>query len=198
MKMRTMPVSAVDLLRRMHRHRAWVNGNMLAAAANLPEEKLRAEFPIGQGSIWKTLVHLYAAEYVWLQALEGEEDPLLPGDLPGKLPGNQQGEGGLAGLSDLRDRWAALERRWDDYFAALRPENLGELVVKKSTGYGLGRNFGTARSDVLIHVCTHAQYTVAQACNMLRQVGATDLPETMLMTLARKEAVSSSSGGGAT
>jgi hypothetical protein len=40
-----------DLLRRLHRHRAWVNGNLLAAAAGLGEEPLRREFPIGQGSV---------------------------------------------------------------------------------------------------------------------------------------------------
>jgi uncharacterized damage-inducible protein DinB len=40
---------------------------------------------------------------------------------------------------------------------------------------------------VLLHVCTHAQYTTAQVVNMLRQVGATSLPDTMLITLARKQ-----------
>jgi uncharacterized damage-inducible protein DinB len=78
-----------------------VNGNLLTAAASLRDEKLRWPFQIGQGSIWKSLVHLHAAEYVWLEALLGNDDPLLPGDLPGKLPGKQQGEGGITGLDDL-------------------------------------------------------------------------------------------------
>jgi uncharacterized damage-inducible protein DinB len=37
-----------------------------------------------------------------------------------------------------------------------------------------------------MHVCTHAHYTAAQVVNMLRQIGV-ELPETMLITLARKE-----------
>jgi uncharacterized damage-inducible protein DinB len=45
----------------------------------------------------------------------------------------------------------------------------------------------TSRGDVLLHVCTHAQYTTAQAVNMLRQVGVEKLPDTMLITLARQE-----------
>src|SRR5438132_6714136 len=100
-----MYMNAVELLKRLHQHRSWVNGNLLTAAASLTDEQLRSPFQIGQGSIWKSLVHLYAAEYVWLEALFGNEAFLVPGDLPGKLPGNQQGEGGITGLADLREKW---------------------------------------------------------------------------------------------
>ena len=181
-------MNAVELLQRLHQHRAWVNGNLLTTAAKLSDGQLRSPFPIGQGSIWKSLVHLYAAEYVWLEALLGNDDPLLPGDLPGKLPGNQQGEGVITGLEELRDKWSALEQRWIGYLATLTPESLEELVHKKSTSSGWGKRFGTRRSDVLLHVCTHAHYTAAQVVNMLRQLGVEGLPETMLISLARHEA----------
>ena len=59
---------------------------------------------------------------VWLEALLGNDDPLVPGDLPGQLPGNQQGEGGITGLDDLRHKWSALEQRWTGHLAALTPE----------------------------------------------------------------------------
>ena len=181
-------MNAVDLVQRLHQYRAWVNGNLLTTAASLSDEQLRLPFQIGQGSIWKSLVHLYAAEFVWLEALLGNDDPLVQGDLPGKLPGNQQGESGITDLDDLRHKWIALEQRWSGYLASLTPESLDELVYKKSTSYGLGKRFGTQRSDVLLHVCTHAHYTAAQVVNMLRQAGADKLPETMLISLARQEA----------
>jgi len=181
-------MNAVELLRRLHRHRAWVNRNLLTAAAGLSDGQLRSPFAIGQGSVWKSLVHLYAAEFVWLEALLGDDDPLLPGDLPGKLPGNQQGEGGVTDLDDLRQKWSALEERWAGYLAALTDEALEEVVYKKSTSSGLGKRWGTSRADVLLHVCTHAHYTAAQVVNMLRQAGVERLPETMLISLARHEA----------
>lgn len=181
-------MNAVDLVQRLHEHRAWVNGNLLTTAESLSDEQLRTPFQIGQGSIWKSLVHLYAAEFVWLEALLGDDDPLIQGDLPGKLPGNQQGEGGITNLDDLREKWIALEQRWNGYLASLAPESLDELVYKKSTSYGLGKRYATRRSDVLLHVCTHAQYTVAQVLNMFRQAGADKLPDTMLIALARQEA----------
>lgn len=148
-----------------------MNSNLLTAAATLSDEALRSPFQIGQGSVWKSLVHLYAAEYVWLEALLGNDDPLVQGDVRGKLPGNQQGEGGVTGLEDLRQKWSVLEQRWVDYLASLTPEALEEMGYKVSTSSGLGKRFGSRRSDILLHVCTHAHYTAAQVVNMLRQAG---------------------------
>ena len=178
-------MNAVELLERLHRHRAWVNRNLLTAAATRSDDQLRSAFPIGQGSVWKSLLHLYAAECVWLEALLGNEAFLVPGDLPGKIPGNQQGEGGITGLDDLRQKWSALEQRWVDYLASLTPTALEEVVYRQSSS---GQRFGTRRSDVLLHVCTHAHYTAAQVVNMLRHVGLERLPDTMLISLARQEA----------
>jgi uncharacterized damage-inducible protein DinB len=180
-------MNAVELIQRLHQHWAWVNGNLLTAAATLSDWQLQSPFTIGQGSVWKSLVHLYAAEFVWLEALLGNEEFLVPGDLPGKLPGNQQGEGGITDLADLRRKWSALEERWAGYLAGLSPAALEEVVYRKSVS--LGTRLGTRRSDVLLHVCTHAHYTAAQVVNMLRQTGVASLPETMLISLARHEAM---------
>ena len=86
-------MNAADVVRRLHEHRMWANHHLLDSAAMLPEESLRRQFPIGQGSVWKSLTHLFAAEYVWLEALLGNETALAPGDVAGKLPGNQEGPG---------------------------------------------------------------------------------------------------------
>jgi uncharacterized damage-inducible protein DinB len=181
-------MNAVDLVKRLHQHRAWVNANLLAAAATLSDVQLRSPFQIGQGSIWKSLVHLYAAEFVWLEALMGNDDPLVQGDVRGKLPGNQQGEGGITSLDDLREKWSGLEHRWVGYLASLTPDALEDTVYKVSTSSGLGQRFASRRADVLLHVCTHAHYTAAQVVNMLRQAGSDKLPETMLISMARHEA----------
>lgn len=181
-------MNAVELVKRLHFHRSWVNSNLLTTVSTLSEDQLLAPFQIGQGSIWRSLLHLYAAEYVWLETLLGNEEPILQGDLPGKLPGNQQGEGGITGLEELKPKWQTLEQRWSDYLQSLTPESLDDIVFKKSTSFGLGKRYGTRRGDILLHVCTHAQYTVAQIVNMLKQSGVEHLPETMLISLARLEA----------
>jgi uncharacterized damage-inducible protein DinB len=180
-------MNAVDVFQRLFQHRAWVNANLLAAAAKLTDEQLRAPFQIGQGSIWKSLVHMHAAEYVWLESLLGNEQPLLPGDLPGTIPGNQQGEGGIKDLQELRQKWSVLEQRWTAYLAALKPEALEDRVYRTSTSFGAGKRFATRRSDVMLHVCMHAHYTAAQVVNMFRQSGADKLPDTMHIAMARQE-----------
>ena len=178
------------LIGRLHEHRQWVNRSLIAAARELSPSQLRREFPIGQGSVWQSLLHMYAAEYVWLEALLGDDNPLVPGDLPGKLPGNQQGDTAIESLDELKEKWAILDRRWDDYLANLARGHLDELVSKKSTRSGKGILFRTKASDVLLHVCTHAQYTTAQVVNMLRQLGVGELPDAMLISLAREQAAS--------
>ncbi|MBI3862464.1 MAG: DinB family protein [Planctomycetia bacterium] len=181
-------MTSVALIQRLHQHRRWVNENLLATAKSLSNEQLHRSFQIGQGSIWKSLLHLYAGEFVWLEALWGDENPLTPGDMPGRLPGNQEGEGAIASLPELAQKWAKLDERWALYLADLSEKSLDEVVYKVSTSSGFGRRLGTRRADVLLHVCTHAQYTTAQIVNMLRHAGIEKLPDTMLITLARQEA----------
>lgn len=178
---------AVRLITRLHEHRRWVNQALLGSAAALSEEQLHQRFSIGQGTVWNSLLHLYAAEYVWLEALLGNESPVLPGDLADALPGNQLGTGGIESLQELAKKWNEQEQRWIEYLEQLSPDTLDDLVGKRSTSSGKGRVHQTRREDILLHVCTHAQYTTAQVVNMLRQLGAEPLPATMLITLARTQ-----------
>lgn len=179
---------ASDLIRRLHLHRMWVNHRLLEAVRSLTNAQLLQPFAIGQGSVWRTLTHLLAAEHIWLEALLGNESPMMAGDVPGKLPGNQEGEGEIQSLDKLTSKWEELDQRWNQYLDMLTDDDLDEMIYKTSTSSGLGKRHGTRRVDVLLHVCTHAQYTTAQLMNMLRQLGVTPLPDVMLISLARQEA----------
>lgn len=180
-------MTSVELIKRLHEHRMWSNRQLLNASEALTEAQLRQTFEIGQGSVWKTLLHMLAAEYVWLEALEGNETPLMPGDRAGLLPGNQQAEGAIQSFEELRLKWVELDRRWNAYLSDLTEPQLDEFVYKVSTSSKKGNRSGTKRSDILLHVCTHAQYTTAQLVNMLKQLGRTSLPDSMLITMARQE-----------
>lgn len=168
-------MDSLQLIRRLHQHRAWANRKLCAAAATLTDEQLHRPFDIGRGSLWATLIHLYAAEYAWLEALGGKAEVPLPAD------------GAFANLEELQVAWTALDRRWDRYLGDLTPARLDLSVHKRSTAAGL--IFATPASDVLLHVATHAQYTAAQAVNMLRRLGTspTALPDLQLVTMSRQE-----------
>lgn len=187
-------MSASKLILRLHQHRLWVNQRVREAVQGLSDQQLQQRLAIGQGSVWKTLTHLLAAEYVWLEALLGNQSPVFPGDLPDQLPGNQQGPEALSSLSQLTGCWLNTEARWRRYLERLTDADLADPVYKISTSSQAGKRHGIARSDILLHVCTHAQYTTAQLVNMLRQLHVSPLPDVMLITLARQEAASSAPG----
>ena len=178
-------MKSTELIERLHKHRRWVNQGLLQAAAKLNGHQLQQEFPMGQGSIWKSLTHLYGAEFVWLEALLGNEQPIATGDAVGKLPGNQDGEKPIGGLAELKTRWEELESRWSTYVSSLTSASLKETIYKRNSV--TGERIPNRRVDILIHVCTHAQYTTAQVMNMLRHVGVETLPDTMLTAYARDE-----------
>ncbi len=180
-----MKSRAVQVIGRLHRHRAWVNAQLLEAAARLGQDELHRTLAIGQGSIWRSLTHMFAAEFVWLEALLGNPKAIAPGDIAGKLPGNQEGPDALNSLGALKQQWTALEARWKKYLDTLQDEQLDVMVPKASSRDGQVR--ALRQSDILLHVCTHAHYTAAQVVNMLRQVGASPLPDPMLISLAREE-----------
>lgn len=179
-------MNATDIIRRLHQHRMWANRRLVAAARSLTDEQLRQAFAIGQGSVWKSLCHMYGAEYVWLATLEGDENATVPGDAPDKLPGNQQGEGAIASLAELEERWQQVDAGWDVYLQKLSDADLETSVQRVSSSNR--KRYSTRRSDVLLHVCTHAHYTTAQVMNMLRQLGVSPLPDPMLISLAREGA----------
>lgn len=187
-------MTATETIQRLHQHRMWVNHRLWEAVGGLSEEQLQQALPIGQGSVWRTLTHLYAAEYVWLEAMLGDERPLAPGDAPGKLPGNQEGEGAAQSLAELIARWEELDGRWKAFLEGLTDASLDGVIYKVSTSSAAGQRHAVKLSDCLLHVCTHAQYTTAQLVNMLRQLGRRELPDVMLITLARQEAAAGTGG----
>ena len=65
------------LIQRLHEHRQWVNRQLMDSAKQLTDEQLHRSFPMGQGSIWKSLTHLYAAEYVWLEGRQRQVKTIL-------------------------------------------------------------------------------------------------------------------------
>ena len=130
-------MNAIDLIRRLHEHRIWANHNLVAAAGGVSDESLRKTFAIGQGSIWKTLLHLYAAEHVWLESMLGREQAITPGD----VPGNQEAAGAIDTLDELQTRWSDLDQRWQTHLRDLTPANLDETVYRVSSN---GMRFGTA------------------------------------------------------
>ena len=166
-------MDASDVVRRLHAHRAWANEQLVQAARRLDDQQLRRTFPIGQGSVWSSLVHLYGADVLWLEAFEARPQSPFPRD------------DDFDGLDALTAAWADLNGRWLDHLAALRVAHLSLPV----TFLDLRGNRCTLAEvlDGHLQLCTHAAYTAAQVVNMLRQLGVQPLPNLMLLALSHAE-----------
>ena len=88
-------MNAVDLVQRLHQHRAWVNGNLLTTAADLSDEQLRSPFQIGQASVkvGASVGVAFASDTstTWRELLAQADTRLLVAKWGGK--GRQVGEG---------------------------------------------------------------------------------------------------------
>jgi uncharacterized damage-inducible protein DinB len=134
----------------------WANRKTLESAAALsPEEYAR---PVGGsfGSVRGTLVHLYGADWVWLERLHGRS--------PGAMP---EGDEHLP-LDDLARKWRGVEAGQDVYIATLTQERLAEPL--SYTAFS-GDKFTRRLGDALLHLANHGTYHRGQVATLLRQLG---------------------------
>lgn len=143
-------------LRNFFSYGRWANRTILESVAALtPEEYAR---PVGGsfGSVRGTLVHLYGADWVWLERLHGRSPRALP-----------EGDD-LASLDELARKWSAVEASQDAYIAGLTPERLTEPLSYISFA---GDSFTRALGDALLHIANHGTYHRGQVATLLRQLG---------------------------
>src|SRR5947209_280603 len=104
-----MPVAA-DTLRRHLDYSAWASRKLVAVASQLSPEELTRDFATADRGVLGTLVHVYAADRIWLGRLQANPparfiDPEL--DMH---------------LEVLQNEWPALHQRWNEWAAALTDE----------------------------------------------------------------------------
>jgi uncharacterized damage-inducible protein DinB len=134
----------------------WANRTILESVAVLtPEEYAR---PIGGsfGSVQGTLVHLYGADWVWLERFHGRSPRAMP-----------EGEGLLA-LDALTRKWREVEAGQDAFIATLTQERLAEPLSYVAFS---GESFTRRLGDALLHLANHGTYHRGQVATLLRQLG---------------------------
>src|SRR5271154_4604568 len=77
-----MPVS-VDTLRLQLDYSAWASQRLMDAAAKLSPDELTRDFKTSDKTVLDTLVHIYAADRIWLpRVLDEPPTPLLDPPVP--------------------------------------------------------------------------------------------------------------------
>lgn len=157
-------------LRELFTFNDWARDKILAAVAERSDEELDRPFEMGEGSLRKTVFHLWEAEEVWLSRWLGlpfteVAETLSPGEI---LKLSQD-------TTARREHWlATLDlRKVKESFTYARPRWMGP-----------GGDLQLPHDVSLLHVLNHGIHHRTQAVNMLKRLGvAPPTPEYIIMRL---------------
>lgn len=159
-----------DLTRLIDFH-YWARDRVLDAVAQLTSEHYTRDMGNSFASVRDTLVHLYSAEWAWLQRWRGTSptamlDPVAFPDVP-----------------TLRTAWLEHEGRLRAFVAALGPDAVRRPFVYKAFD---GRPHTSPFGEMLQHVVNHGTYHRGQVTTMLRQLGAPPAKSVELIVFHRE------------
>ena len=142
-------------LRDLFNYGAWANTCVWDTAADLNDEQLDRAFEMGEGSLRKTLAHVYGAERAWYDRCGGPNAD--------KLPRSSE----MHKLNDIQEATRRISQMRGDWLMRMNDAALDCEVTYTRNGHGHTHPL----SDILLHVCNHGIHHRAQALNMLRRLG---------------------------
>jgi uncharacterized damage-inducible protein DinB len=154
-----MSVSA-DALRTHIDYMAWANLRILDAAAQLSPEELAHDFGTADRSVLETLVHVFAADRIWLWRLAGGANPGFVSDTDRSMTALQSG-------------WPALLEGWQTFAASLTDELVGAEVSYHDMK---GNAWQQPLWQLMLHVVNHGTHHRGQVAGFLRSLGKTPPP----------------------
>jgi uncharacterized damage-inducible protein DinB len=163
----------VQDLRALLDYHYWARDRLFEAVEPMTPDELTRDMGNSFRSIRDTLVHIYAAEWVWYTRWNGTSPKAL-------IPGEQYPD-----LASLRRDWNDMEQKVRTFL-----ETLDEDGVNKRVEYTLfsGATGNSAFCHMLQHLVNHASYHRGQVTTMLRQLGAAPPKSTDLITFCREHA----------
>jgi uncharacterized damage-inducible protein DinB len=154
------------MLKRYATYNEWANAQMAAWLAQASDDMMEREIESSFPTLRQTVLHIWNAEYLWLQALKG----LPTGDVPGKsFEGNS---------AQLLEAWLKASAEFRAYVQAMSDD---ELRGSRDTG---GKS-PLAVADIIQHCMNHSTYHRGQLITMGRQAGLENPPRTDFIYFVR-------------
>lgn len=160
----------IDELRTLFAYDTWANNLMLEAVKGLPEEAIRRDLGTSHQSLLGTLVHVVAAEEIWLSRWKGAPRA--------KLTGLDE----IPSLEALLTWWDRVRNDRDAFVASLAEPDL-EREMQMTTA--ADATYRHSHADMFRHLANHSTYHRGQVAAMLRQLGA-KAPSTDLIRFYRE------------
>jgi len=149
-----MPVSA-ETIRQHLDYSAWASQRLVDEALKLTPDELRRDFQTSDRSVLDTLVHVYAADRIWLARVKGEHRDTFvdPADRD---------------MDVLVTEWPALHQRWKRYAQNLSDQDVLANISYKDTK---GNAWSNSLWQILLHLVNHGTHHRGQVAGFLRSMG---------------------------
>ncbi|HUA20986.1 MAG TPA: DinB family protein [Bryobacteraceae bacterium] len=151
-----MTVSA-DTLRQQLDYSAWASQRLLDEANKLSADELARDFKTADKSVLETLVHVFAADRIWLARVQGTTRASFidPQDRD---------------LAVLNKQWPALQQSWKQYTASLGDQDVLKVISYQDTK---GNPYQQPLWQILLHLVNHGTHHRGQVSGFLRSMGHT-------------------------
>lgn len=135
----------------------WASHKLLDAALAVSEEERNREFGVSHKSLMGTLEHIFLADRIWFSRVA---DPRV-----------------LQSEETFVTAWAQIQKRWEEWAAALSHQDIMRIVDYKDLK---GNPHRTPVWQIALHVVNHATLHRGQAMSLLRQLGVAPPPTDLI------------------
>jgi uncharacterized damage-inducible protein DinB len=146
-----------ELIHLLFQYNLWADRRLMDVCASLTNEQFTRNLGSSFGSVRDTLAHLYGAEYIWNERIQGRSPSGLP-----------QGTD-FPDLAAVRAKLEEMDLYFIDYVSGLTQQDLNRVMRYKSVG---GNEFSNPLWQSLHQLTNHASYHRGQVVTLLRQLGA--------------------------
>jgi len=146
----------VDLVRTLYRYNEWANARIVAATSRLSGEQLSAPGDAGHGSVRETLVHIMAAQWIWLARWNGTSPTSMPS--AAEFPD----------LAAIRRRWEQVDADTRRFVTAQTAEDLARVVAYRNTR---GERWAYPLWQQVVHQVNHATQHRSEIAATLTRFG---------------------------
>ena len=154
-----------ELTRQLFDYNAWANHRSLDAAAQLSDEQFAKPLGSSFSSVRDTLMHICAAEEIWLERFHGNS------------PAGLSDPKDVQTVAALRAHWKPQAERLLAYVSGLTQADLDRTFEYKTLKFGIYKN---PLWQSLQHLANHGTYHRGQITTMLCQLGASPILTDMM------------------
>lgn len=175
----------------LYAYNRWANRRMFSMLEKLSDGQFTAAMQSSFPSIRESVLHILAAEWLWLRRWKGTSPRATVADTSqASALGSAMSNGGvevdkLSTLSGLQSFADSIEQERQEFLAALNDHALHARL--KYTDMG-GKEFSMPLAYLLQHLVNHGTYHRGQVTTLLRQAGAETVAFDLLFFIREQEA----------